>query len=275
MSSSSKRRAKDDAKNDDVFPKKRSLVDYSKISDRHVDDARYEKQRQQAAGQQQSSSSALMAPGVKMSSQMQAVMRLMTGKEERTIAEKIADSNRPTWEQYKKDNQDKLEITGVDQRKMEEYRRELDKEREKILSRGLNHGGGKKSKGGSSNSDDDDDSSRSGSGTSESSSRKKKNKKKHKDKKHGKQHGPSRSSSSRKRKHKHRKHRHHHKINSDNSDTSDDERRHRKITSSIRKKSKRSKGKGDGAEDADKGDDACRLSSFFAEGGSSSLDDST
>eukprot|EP00543_Licmophora_paradoxa_P014944 CAMPEP_0202467284 /NCGR_PEP_ID=MMETSP1360-20130828/71476_1 /ASSEMBLY_ACC=CAM_ASM_000848 /TAXON_ID=515479 /ORGANISM="Licmophora paradoxa, Strain CCMP2313" /LENGTH=42 /DNA_ID= /DNA_START= /DNA_END= /DNA_ORIENTATION= len=32
----------------------------------------------------------------KMSSQMEAVMRVMTGKEERTIAEKLADSNRPT-----------------------------------------------------------------------------------------------------------------------------------------------------------------------------------
>ena len=65
-----------------------------------------------------------------MSSQMQAVVRLMTGKEERTIAEKIADSNRPTWDQYKKDNQDKFEFAGLDKKKMEEYRRELDTEME-------------------------------------------------------------------------------------------------------------------------------------------------
>jgi len=59
----------------------------------------------------------MAAGSTKMTSQMQAVMRLMTGKE-RTIAEKIADCNRPTWEQYKEDNQDKFEFAGVDQRKM-------------------------------------------------------------------------------------------------------------------------------------------------------------
>lgn len=66
----------------------------------------------------------------KMSAQMDAVMRLMTGQESRTIADKISDSNRPTWDQYKKDNEDKLNITGLDQKKMEEYRLQLDKERE-------------------------------------------------------------------------------------------------------------------------------------------------
>eukprot|EP00536_Pseudo-nitzschia_multiseries_P003574 jgi/Psemu1/284494/fgenesh1_pg.56_\ len=65
-----------------------------------------------------------------MSSQMQAVMRVMTGQGERTIAEKLADSNRPTWEQYKKDNQDKLNIEGIDHKKMEEYRKQLDRDRE-------------------------------------------------------------------------------------------------------------------------------------------------
>jgi hypothetical protein len=55
-----------------------------------------------------------------MSSQMEAVVRLISGREERTIAEKLADSNRPTWEQYKKDNQDKLNLDGLDQKKMEE-----------------------------------------------------------------------------------------------------------------------------------------------------------
>ena len=38
----------------------------------------------------------------KPSSQMDAVMRIMTGQGERTVAQKLADSNRPTWEQYKK-----------------------------------------------------------------------------------------------------------------------------------------------------------------------------
>jgi hypothetical protein len=54
----------------------------------------------------------------KMSSQMQAVVRLMTGQAEREpFRKKLADSNRPTWEQYKKDNHDKLNLEGVDQRK--------------------------------------------------------------------------------------------------------------------------------------------------------------
>lgn len=51
----------------------------------------------------------MAAGSTKMTSQMQAVMRLMTGKE-RTIAEKIADCNRPTWEQYKEDNQVSLNL---------------------------------------------------------------------------------------------------------------------------------------------------------------------
>ena len=40
----------------------------------------------------------------------------MTGQEERTIAQKLADSNRPTWEQYKKDNEDKLNLEKTDVR---------------------------------------------------------------------------------------------------------------------------------------------------------------
>ena len=75
----------------------------------------------------------------KVSAQMAAVMRVMAGQGERTIAEKLADANRPTWEQYKKDNEDKLNISGVDQKKMEQYRKELDAERDKRLNRGLNH----------------------------------------------------------------------------------------------------------------------------------------
>lgn len=73
------------------------------------------------------------------SSQMEAVLRVMAGMEERTIAEKLADPNRPTWEQYKKDNKDKLNLSGMDQKKMEEYRTQLDNERDQRLARGSNH----------------------------------------------------------------------------------------------------------------------------------------
>lgn len=75
----------------------------------------------------------------KMSSQMEAVMRVMTGQQERTIAQKLADSNRPTWEQYKKDNHDKLNLEGVDTKKMAEYRAQLDKDRDRRLARGTTH----------------------------------------------------------------------------------------------------------------------------------------
>jgi hypothetical protein len=51
--------------------------------------------------------------------------------ESRTLAEKIADPNRPTWEEYKKVNEDKLDLVGGEMRKMIEYRAELDREREK------------------------------------------------------------------------------------------------------------------------------------------------
>jgi len=79
------------------------------------------------------------APPRAVSSQMQAVMRVLAGQEERTLAQKLADPNRPTWEQYKKDNEDKLNLEGMDQKKMEEYRQQLDAERDKILARGTNH----------------------------------------------------------------------------------------------------------------------------------------
>ena len=64
----------------------------------------------------------------KVSAQMAAVMRVMAGQGERTIAEKLADANRPTWEQYKKDNEDKLNISGLDQKKMEEKYGSFEKE---------------------------------------------------------------------------------------------------------------------------------------------------
>jgi hypothetical protein len=90
------------------------------------------------------------------SSQMEAVLRVMAGMEERTIAEKLADPNRPTWEQYKKDNKDKLNLSGMDQKKMEEYRKELDDERDQRLARGSNHQGKRNSRRRESEDSDDD-----------------------------------------------------------------------------------------------------------------------
>ena len=62
-----------------------------------------------------------------------AFMRLAAGLEPRTLSDKINDPNRPTWEKYKKDNEDKLSNTTGDLKKMAEYRAELDREREKRL----------------------------------------------------------------------------------------------------------------------------------------------
>lgn len=64
---------------------------------------------------------------------MDAFMRMVTGKEERTIADRISDPNRPTWEQYKKENADKLDLfSGNEEKEMIEYRKKLDAAREKV-----------------------------------------------------------------------------------------------------------------------------------------------
>ena len=66
------------------------------------------------------------------SATMDAFMRMVTGKDERTIADRISDPNRPTWEQYKKENADKLDLNGNEEKAMREYRRKLDASREKV-----------------------------------------------------------------------------------------------------------------------------------------------
>lgn len=258
----SKRRRRDS--DDDVV--RGSGVDYSKVADRHVDDERFEKHKQGVAAVGASSASAVVDNQPKVSSQMAAVMRLMAGMEERTIAQKLADSNRPTWEQYKKDNEDKLDLVGADMKKMETYRKELDEQREKLLTRGTNH-----------KSNDD------GGKEGDKKSKKKKNSRK----KHSRRHDDSYSSESdssddydsnddsrrdRKRK-KHRKSskssKHDHKKSSrrtDSSDSYDSDKDDRKKSSKHkREKKKKKKKSGDGDSDS-VGDDKYRLSSFFANG---------
>lgn len=216
------------------------LVDYSKVSDRPVEDERFQKHRAQqqgpsvvgAAPPQQAGAAAAAGTttggGARMSSNMEAVVRLMTGREERTIKEKLADANRPTWEQYKKDNEDKLNLEGLDQRKMEEYRRELDAQRDKILSRGINHKKKKKKK------KHDDRSSDSSSSSDDSRRRRKK---RHKKKK-------------RKRKKRH--------DSDDDSSSSEDEQRRRRKRKKHKKKQREKEGEeSDGSH--------YRLSTFFNE----------
>ena len=259
----SKRRRRDKDRvdvDDDVV--RGSGVDYSKVADRHVDDERFERQKQ-AAGSTPSAAvdSALVDSGAapaaqpKVSSQMAAVMRLMAGMEERTIAQKLADSNRPTWEQYKKDNEDKLDLVGADMKKMEAYRKELDEQRDKLLTRGTNHKKegkdkdekkSRKKKRKKHRRHDDSYSSESDSsdGYSSDDDRKDRKRKKHKKKSSGGKHDRKKSS---------RRH------DSDSHDSEDD----RKKSSKHRREKSKKKKTGD--SDSSSGD-SYRLSSFFAKG---------
>jgi hypothetical protein len=214
--------------------RKSSLVDYSKVSDRPVQDARFAKKHQPAAAS---------APAAAPSAQMDAVMRLMTGREERTIAEKLADSNRPTWEQYKKDNQDKLNLDGLDQKQMEEYRQQLDAERDRRMAGGGAADRKKKSKKKKKRKKRrrDDESSDNGNSDSEASS------------------SGLESSDERRRRRKHKK-RHKHKKKRHHSDTDEDDEADRK------KKTRHAKMKDKEGGDDESDGDHYRLSNFFAEG---------
>jgi hypothetical protein len=180
----------------------------------------------------------------RMSSQMQAVVRLLSGQEERTIAQKLADSNRPTWEQYKKDNEDKLNLEGMDQKKMEEYRAQLDKERETRLARGTNHKQDKKkkSKKKKKRSRRRDDSSSDSSDSEDSHRRHKKHKKK--------------------RKRKHRRHRDGSGSSSD-SESIDDGSETAKRRKHKRKKRRKRESKDEDDDDDDSDGSHYRLSKFF------------
>lgn len=151
--------------------KKVGGVDYSSVVDRQVGDIRYERDRQQKLDTQEKGVSALKESQPAVSATFDAFKRMAAGLDGRSIADKINDSNRPTWEQYKKDNEDKLNLVGNEVKKMAEYRVELDKERDRKLSMGSNNG--KKSTAIDSSSDEESED------VSEKKSKKKKDKKKH------------------------------------------------------------------------------------------------
>ncbi len=166
---------------DDGF-KKTSTVNYGAISDRQIGDKRFERERAYKLSDQEAGMAGLKnAPAV--SSTFDAFQRMAAGLDRRSIQDNISDPNRPTWEQYKKDNEEKLDLVGNDVRKMVEYRAQLDKERDERLQRGTNHG--KKSKAISDSSDDDSSDSDSDSDRKKHKKDRKKDKKnkKHKDKK--------------------------------------------------------------------------------------------
>lgn len=158
--------------------KKLGGVDFSALSDRQVGDKRYERDRAQKLDSQERGVAVLNEVQPAVSATFDAFKRMAAGLDGRSIADKINDSNRPTWEQYKKDNEDKLNLVGNEVKKMAEYRVELDKERDKKLSLGSNHG--KKS----SAIDDSDDSGSESQSQDDKKSKKKKDKDKKKHSKH-------------------------------------------------------------------------------------------
>ena len=87
------------------------------------------------------------------------------------------DPNRITWEQYKKENEEKLDLVGDDVRKMVEYRAQLDRDREERL-----RSVGKRSSGAVDNSDEES-SGRSNSSVESEDKKHKKSKKSRKSKK--------------------------------------------------------------------------------------------
>lgn len=161
MSGSDLRKRKRD---DDLGIPRLTGVKYDVVTDREIVDKRFERER---------SNVEVKAPAA-VSSTFDAFQRMAAGLDSRTIADKIANPNRPTWEQYKKENEDKLDLVGTDVRKMVEYRAELDRERDKLL---------KQQRRQPTVTSDDSDAEEE---NSDSSSRKKKKSKKHKKEKKSK-----------------------------------------------------------------------------------------
>ncbi|OWZ23116.1 hypothetical protein PHMEG_0002038 [Phytophthora megakarya] len=145
---------------DEYGLKRSSGVDYSQVRDRQIDDDRFARQRSIRAAtaavrsllEQPNVGAKAAAP---QSATMDAFMRMVTGKEERTIADRISDPNRPTWEQYKKENADKLDLNGNGEKEMKEYRKKLDAAREKKLAGSTSKKRKKKHKKRSRSSSDD------------------------------------------------------------------------------------------------------------------------
>ncbi|CAM9733468.1 unnamed protein product [Chrysoparadoxa australica] len=150
-----------------------SLVNYSKLTDRHMDDKRFERELKVKENLEKAAPSAGAGGGeAAPSATYDAFVRMEAGLNERTIADKINDPNRVTWEHFKKENEDKLDIAGKELKKMIAYRKELDDERDRALKKAKQKVKDRKEEDG----DSDDDS-------SEAEGRKRKKRKKDKKKK--------------------------------------------------------------------------------------------
>jgi len=175
-------------------------VNYAQVADRHLDDQRFEREKAFADKMNKDIAEGKMVDEetTGQSATFDAFMRMQTGQAERTITDKINDKNRPTWDQYKKDNEDKLDLKGAELKKMQAYRAELDQVRDENLARIIEAKGPKvKSDNAISDDEDNDGGSKDsdGDGDSDSSSGGKKKKKKKK-KKHKKEKKRKRSSDS-------------------------------------------------------------------------------
>lgn len=165
---------------DEVDLPKFSTVNYEAVADKLILDKRFE--REQASND--------VSQPTARSSTFDAFQRMAAGLDSRTIADKLSDPNRPTWEQYKKENEDKLDLVGTDIRKMAEYRAQLDREREKLLKQ-------KRSASVPIHSDNED----SGDSSSDDSSKRKKKHKKHKKEKKSKKSKKKHKKESKSKKH--------------------------------------------------------------------------
>ena len=158
-----------------IMPGKSGVgVDYSAVSSTVKVDKRFQRNVAQSTIKPKENQS---------SSTMDALTRMAAGVDGRTLAQKMADPNRPTWEQYKKDNEDKLDNSNKEAKQMEAYRKELDAERDRKLAQAGSAGKRKvhiesSSESDSSNSDADSDST-----NSERKKKRKKDKKEKKEKK--------------------------------------------------------------------------------------------
>ncbi|CAM9375750.1 unnamed protein product [Ectocarpus sp. 4 AP-2014] len=246
----------------------KSVIDYGKVNERHMDDKRFERElKHKEVLQKQADQGASKESEQAPSATYDAFMRMQTGQETRTIADKINDPNRVSWEQFRKDNADKLDIPGADRKKMVEYRAQLDKERESALAKGRNRP--KRKLGVSSSESEGEGDDRNGGGGSDSedgggsSSRRKKHKSK-KDKKskksskHKSRRKGSSSKKSSKKSSKRRKGSGGDSGDSSESDTDAESEESRK----RRRKDKKSKKKEEKEPEA-KGADPRRLSAFL------------
>jgi hypothetical protein len=158
-------------------------VKYDEVSDKALEDPRFARQKNRGSGNDVATMNGggSGGGGAKMSSTFDAFTRLAAGLDARSVHDRMADPNRPTWEQYKKDNEDKLDTGGQDKRQLALYRAELDRDREQRLKKVRPRDDDE-----DSNDDNDDGVESEGGSSEEEGTRKKKSSKKKHKKKHTK-----------------------------------------------------------------------------------------